>query len=146
MRCHCSCSSTCSAAGPDYHSSQQQQPKHTVSIKNDSPPCTAPADVPPPPPNAGTDESIPVVTSSDLDEILYADTKRCPHLKVLMQASEAMLKGEGPLELPWVFFYQWNGNKWFCRMQVARQSLVLVPHKPSQRSRALVLQPCTAAE
>jgi hypothetical protein len=35
-----------------------------------------------------------VTTSGDLDEILYADTKRCPHLKVLMKASEAMLKGE----------------------------------------------------
>jgi hypothetical protein len=47
------------------------------------------------PPRAGTDEYIPVVTSGDLDEILYADTKRCPHLKVLMQASEAMLQGKG---------------------------------------------------
>lgn len=42
---------------------------------------------------AGTEQYIPVVTSGDFDEILYADTKRCPHLKVLMQASEAMLKG-----------------------------------------------------
>jgi hypothetical protein len=39
-------------------------------------------------------QPIPVTTSGDLDEILYADTKRCPHLKVLMQASEAMLKGK----------------------------------------------------
>jgi len=36
-----------------------------------------------------------VTTSGDLDEILYADTKRCPHLKVLMQVSEAQLKGRG---------------------------------------------------
>uniref|UniRef100_A0A383VZ21 Uncharacterized protein n=1 Tax=Tetradesmus obliquus TaxID=3088 RepID=A0A383VZ21_TETOB len=40
----------------------------------------------------GVTQPIPVTTSGDLDEILYADTKRCPHLKVLMQASEAMLK------------------------------------------------------
>ncbi|WIA35594.1 hypothetical protein OEZ86_004015 [Tetradesmus obliquus] len=40
----------------------------------------------------GVMQPIPVTTSGDLDEILYADTKRCPHLKVLMQASEAMLK------------------------------------------------------
>lgn len=46
-------------------------------------------------PSPGTEEAIPVTTSGDLDEILYADTKRCPHLKVLMQASEAQLKGRG---------------------------------------------------
>jgi hypothetical protein len=43
--------------------------------------------------HTGTSEPIPVVTSGDLDEILFADTKRCPHLKVLMTASEAQLKG-----------------------------------------------------
>lgn len=42
----------------------------------------------------GTEEPIPVVTSQDLDEVLYADTKRCPHLNVLMQASEHMLQGK----------------------------------------------------
>eukprot|EP00775_Hariotina_reticulata_P008608 gene8608-8789_t len=40
----------------------------------------------------GHPEPIPVTTSSDLDEIMYADTKRCPHLKTLMTASEAMLQ------------------------------------------------------
>jgi hypothetical protein len=43
---------------------------------------------------AGHTEPIPVTTSGDLDEIMYADTKRCPHLKTLMTASEAMLQGE----------------------------------------------------
>lgn len=42
----------------------------------------------------GVEEPIPVVTSGDLDEILYADTKRCPHLKVLMTAADAMLKSK----------------------------------------------------
>jgi hypothetical protein len=42
----------------------------------------------------GVADPIPVITSGDLDEILFADTKRCPHLKVLMAAAETMLKAK----------------------------------------------------
>jgi hypothetical protein len=39
-------------------------------------------------------DPIPVVTSGQMDEVLYADTKACPHLHVLLEASAAMLQGE----------------------------------------------------
>jgi hypothetical protein len=40
-------------------------------------------------------DPIPVVTSGQMDEVLYADTKACPHLHVLLEASAAMVQGEG---------------------------------------------------
>lgn len=41
----------------------------------------------------GNDTPIPVVSSSDIDQLLYADSKHCPHLQVLMEASKAKLAG-----------------------------------------------------
>jgi len=34
-----------------------------------------------------------VISSSEIDQILYADSKHCPHLGLLMQASAAKLAG-----------------------------------------------------
>ncbi len=44
-------------------------------------------------PDAPLADSLPAVTSSDIDEIMYADTARCPHLASLMKASFAQLSG-----------------------------------------------------
>eukprot|EP00197_Chlamydomonas_leiostraca_P004794 CAMPEP_0202870166 /NCGR_PEP_ID=MMETSP1391-20130828/14819_1 /ASSEMBLY_ACC=CAM_ASM_000867 /TAXON_ID=1034604 /ORGANISM="Chlamydomonas leiostraca, Strain SAG 11-49" /LENGTH=509 /DNA_ID=CAMNT_0049550657 /DNA_START=81 /DNA_END=1610 /DNA_ORIENTATION=- len=44
------------------------------------------------PEGAAKKVSVPCVTSSDLDEILYADSKQCPHLGTFMKMSKAASK------------------------------------------------------
>ena len=38
---------------------------------------------------------VTVVTSGQMDEILYADSRTCPHLAILMKAAATMQKGKG---------------------------------------------------
>jgi hypothetical protein len=44
-------------------------------------------------PDLGDHNPVPVVSSSDIDQILYADSTHCPHLGLLMEASAAKLAG-----------------------------------------------------
>lgn len=47
----------------------------------------------------GTRQPIPVQTSSVLDEILFADSKSCPHLETFMKHAKMLLTSEVPLLL-----------------------------------------------